>query len=917
MAEPVYRGIASANNYGTSLVINRPPGVVQGDILVAVISYGQGYDPTLPSGWDTLEHKVRHNSQYGVGVFFKFAGASEPSNYTFNFGSTDGLAGHIVAYGDVADAPFEASSILSDHASNSSPVSPNVNTEVDDCALIAFASMTNDAAVPFTPPAGFTLRGEDDNGTGGTSADTALALATGSQASAGSTGAKTWSASASGTSMNGMIALAGSRAAQHWVQTRRGRSNAEQTAITLDRPSLAQEGDLLVAVIATGDEDMITPPAGWTTRLDYNAVSGDFKLAVYRKFAGASEPNTYTWTVGTASGLTGAILVYRGDIDPDYPLLDLAIDNQSGGTPVCPDLATSLDNTGILRIALSQADGGTPWTHPTTLTQEFDIPTAGAGLSDDQSLAAARQVQAVAGAVGTYAYPNSANDDWIAVTLAISPATGDIPDQAPTVVGIESAVDTDGSGVPTVRVAVPAGTQENDLLIIGGFKNDNDDNITTVESGWTLIGGLANNASDDSLARFSYRWATTSEPADYGLMGNDTPEDLTGFLIAIRGADPADPLVSAEQLITRRNNNTPPITAARPSSEVENNLAVLFYGAHVPVASGAPLAPSGTTQQLSRRDGDNAVCVATTAHLPAGEFPVRQFTWSTSFSDSDLDGIAATFIVRPDPAAVGADPFPIDSAGPTEVVPGTVRSTTGAVITPTGGTLEAHPGLSAVQIGFVGTPAADPVDALAGEAAFAGAFVGMTSGEQLDARPGAAVFQNGFKTTPDSAPVDVLPGAVQPVAAFRGLPTAGEIESLPGTATPVVAYRALPVGNAVDVLAGAPEFQGGFTGNPAGDALDVLAGEAEFVMQGFMVTGARMEIHPGLITGKTFGAVLDAADTQLEVYAGAAFFATPGVEPFCTPSSTVTLRDPSKTVTARRKTTPVTLRRKSTPVRIK
>ena len=68
---------------GTTLMVNKPSGVVAGSLLLAAVYVQASSIPTItpPSGWTSLG-TVSTGSQRAE-VFYLVAGASEPTNYTF------------------------------------------------------------------------------------------------------------------------------------------------------------------------------------------------------------------------------------------------------------------------------------------------------------------------------------------------------------------------------------------------------------------------------------------------------------------------------------------------------------------------------------------------------------------------------------------------------------------------------------------------------------------------------------------------------------------------------------------------------------------------------------------------------------------------------------------------------------------
>ena len=87
---PIYAG--ASTNVGlssTSGTVNKPGGTVAGDLLIAVFSLEKGSAVNLTfSGWTKLTEQ-NNGTDVGLESYYKIAGTSEPSSYSFTF-STSG-----------------------------------------------------------------------------------------------------------------------------------------------------------------------------------------------------------------------------------------------------------------------------------------------------------------------------------------------------------------------------------------------------------------------------------------------------------------------------------------------------------------------------------------------------------------------------------------------------------------------------------------------------------------------------------------------------------------------------------------------------------------------------------------------------------------------------------------------------------
>lgn len=157
-----YRSNAVAGGVSlTALAIARPAGVVAGDLLLARISNRNNATAvvTPPAGW-TLLRSDQSASQLKSWVFYKVAGASEASSYSFAIDLTSNMAGSIVAFANVDPVnPIDTHSGQK-NGTTSSFNSPAITTTVANGVAVWFGSQiwagTSCPASPIVPPTGFT-----------------------------------------------------------------------------------------------------------------------------------------------------------------------------------------------------------------------------------------------------------------------------------------------------------------------------------------------------------------------------------------------------------------------------------------------------------------------------------------------------------------------------------------------------------------------------------------------------------------------------------------------------------------------------------------------------------------------------------------------------------------------------------------
>jgi hypothetical protein len=193
---------SAANGNATTLQIAAPPGVQSGDVLVAEVAVRMAPTITPPSGWILIRTDVTGTPQTQA-AYYKIAGASEPTSYTWTFSSSEAAAGGILAYTGVSTSnPIDAQGGQV-NAKSTLLTAPSITTTSDGDALVAFFDVTQNNSV--TPPGSMTER--FDLATTGSMPFLTAEGADEIQATAGSTGTRVATASLAGKSIGQLIAL--------------------------------------------------------------------------------------------------------------------------------------------------------------------------------------------------------------------------------------------------------------------------------------------------------------------------------------------------------------------------------------------------------------------------------------------------------------------------------------------------------------------------------------------------------------------------------------------------------------------------------------------------------------------------------------------------------------------------------------
>src|SRR5437667_345138 len=322
-----YNGAGSgggANQCGSggqnTLTIGRPAGVVSGDLLVAAISV-RSANPSTPSGWTLVWCGNSGSSSGGstcpvsstvsLAVYWKVAGASEPSTYS-GWTTTQKAAGVITAYYNVnTSTPIDVQNGTGYTSSVTSLSTPSITTAVANTMLVASFGAADGTDPAFgtsvaSMPAGMTDEWDKNGSVSSGSASGAAhgAMFDAIQDSIGATGQKTVTMSSSAVGVAHLLALKPATATVGTssggsAPTFRAASSAATTvscgspciSLTISAPAGVVNGDVMIAnIVASGTTSTIQAPAGWTlirrTTSDMTLITVSYlEQAVYYRVA--------------------------------------------------------------------------------------------------------------------------------------------------------------------------------------------------------------------------------------------------------------------------------------------------------------------------------------------------------------------------------------------------------------------------------------------------------------------------------------------------------------------------------------------------------------------------------------------------------------------------------------------------------
>jgi hypothetical protein len=366
-----FRGVATAISNGagsTSLTVNVPAGVQNGDFMIATLSVrtvGSGALMGTPAaGWTALR-PMMDGGWTRVYMYTRVA-SSEPANYTWTFNIKTVAAAGIVAYSGVDTSdPVDLDAFTTQPNWTDTYVTPSITTTVNNAMIVTTFSVGGaTAGLTIVQPAGMAERYDlTVSNSQVQSQETADAI----QATAGPSGQKTATASASGAQAAGVAHImalrpAGSAPPSCTVTTTLSKVTPMKlrasttktvvsgTSIVMDTPAGTQQNDLMLVSIGYTGNGSVTAAAGWTAVTTWPFGQPAISLNTYRRIAGSSEPASYTWTVSATAAIVGWQGSYIGG-DTASPQDAIAGNqNTTGTTHTTGSLTTTRANDLILGI---------------------------------------------------------------------------------------------------------------------------------------------------------------------------------------------------------------------------------------------------------------------------------------------------------------------------------------------------------------------------------------------------------------------------------------------------------------------------------------------------------------------------------------------------------------------------------------
>lgn len=326
MAVPVIQSETAADSGGsgaTSITINKPTGVVSGDLLVAILGSDDNTNNDQwggpHTGWTKIQSGGTAASDAHLGVFYREADGTEGSSFSFTHGgSVDQLWAKMLRIdGHDSTSPINVSNLEDFTSAATAHDIDAITTTVDDClAINAFAFDGADATFSLGTAVGWTLQDTIKSGTAGS--DASGTWATKSVSSAGSTGTCDIVSSVADTGVAIMFAVAGDSGSSTTIAP-----NDISLSLTIDNANITQNH-----VLATSDLSLTLTTDNTSITQNHVIVPQDLSL-------GLSADNT--------------TITQNHVIAPD----DLSISLTSDNTTVSEETDVSVGDTGSNSLGTS------------------------------------------------------------------------------------------------------------------------------------------------------------------------------------------------------------------------------------------------------------------------------------------------------------------------------------------------------------------------------------------------------------------------------------------------------------------------------------------------------------------------------------------------------------------------------------
>jgi len=215
---------------------------------------------------------------------------------------------------------------------------------------------------------------------------------------------------------------------------------------------------------------------------------------------------------------------------------------------------------------------------------------------------------------------------------------------------VVASAEDNGVGDFDLDIAVPAGTLENDVMVVWCAKWADSVFVDPVGDGWTQI---ANEAVGTAFAYLcAYKVASGSEPASYTFPDGSGNVWRSGGITSFRDVDTSDPMAASPSFARTEAASTQPDP---PSQDSLVASAMQVVVGNIAGSGFTPGVPAGFTETWVNGQDRAATAVGHLLRGAAGSYDAGAFTYSPGPTSQSVVG--GTLMLRPAPSAPGAGAY--------------------------------------------------------------------------------------------------------------------------------------------------------------------------------------------------------------------------------------------------------------------
>lgn len=300
---------------GVDYTLNKPAGVVSGDLMLAFVTSSEYSSVNPPAGW-TLVNSARVDdgtTDTSLFVLKRLAGGTEPASWTDGTvtASSSRRTAVVVAYSGAADVLGPDVQTATGNATPLYLTTPSVNNTAANAWRVSSFAVSDDA-------------------TGGTLTANKQVPSTVPGISHVAAGTP-WGTYSSGSSY------------------------------TINKPSGLVTNDVMIAVVTASTSVTITPPTGWSMVRQTSSSSGNFVQAVMYRVVTASEPASWSGTLSAAANIRITTSNAYRNVNTTTPFITHNSTTASSGNLITTPTVTNTNSLAWRVVAISQEGTNTAY----------------------------------------------------------------------------------------------------------------------------------------------------------------------------------------------------------------------------------------------------------------------------------------------------------------------------------------------------------------------------------------------------------------------------------------------------------------------------------------------------------------------------------------------------------------------------